>query len=184
VVRLTKSIYKQEAAVVTSKEQSGKPLISLTEGKDLGEIKGLFLDRDMRNVAAVFTGTEGIINRKTLAVAREDVSLIGEDAWLVTTSDVVKPVDEITDSVSFTLVNDLRGREIQTEGGTKLCTVEDVIFDGEGRVLGFSLGKVFAQGPLAEKKAIVREAMIDLGGPEKPMIADLHEAETKSISSL
>jgi uncharacterized protein YrrD len=176
--------FKQEAAVVTSKEQSGKPLISLTEGKDLGEIKGLFLDRDMRQVAAVFTGTEGIINRKTLAVAREDVTLMGQDAWLVSSSDVVKPVDEITDSVSFTLVNDLRGREIQTEGGTKLCTVDDVILDGEGRVLGFSLGKVFAQGPLADKKAIVREAIHDLGGPEKPMIADLHAAESKSISSL
>jgi len=170
--------------VITSKEQSGKPLVSLTDGKDLGEIKGLFLDRDINRIAAVFTGTEGIINRKTLAIAREDVCVIGLDAWLVSNSDVVKPVEEIPDSISFTLVNDLRGREIQTEGGTKLCVVEDVILDGEGRVLGFSLGKVFAQGPLAEKKAIVREAILDLGGPDKPMVANLSEAETKSISTL
>jgi hypothetical protein len=46
------------------------------------------------------------------------------------------------------------------------------------------LGKVFAQGPLAEKKAIVREAILDLGGPDKPMVANLSEAETKSISTL
>jgi len=170
--------------VITSKEQTGKPIISLTEGKDLGEIKGLFLDRDLNRVAAVFTGTEGIINRKSLAIAREDICVLGVDAWLACQSDVVKPVEEIADSVSFTLVNDLRGREIQTEGGTKLCVVEDVILDDEGRVLGFSLGKVFAQGPLAEKKAIVREAIIDLGGTDKPMVANLSEAETKSISTL
>jgi uncharacterized protein YrrD len=132
--------------MITAKEQNGKPLISLTEGKDLGEIKGLYLDRDMTHVAAVFAGTEGIINRKSLAVARDDVQVIGVDAWLVSGSDVVKPLDEINDSVSFTLTNDLRGREIQTEGGTKLCTVDDVILDGQGRVLGFSLAKVFAQG--------------------------------------
>jgi len=135
-------------------------------------------------VAAVFAGTEGIINRKSLAVARDDVQVIGVDAWLVSGSDVVKPLDEINDSVSFTLTNDLRGREIQTEGGTKLCTVDDVILDGQGRVLGFSLAKVFAQGPLADKKTIVRETITDLGGPEKPMIANLSEAESKGISTL
>jgi uncharacterized protein YrrD len=170
--------------VTTSKEQSGKPLISLNEGKDLGEIKGLYLDRDMRRLAAVFTGNEGIINRKPMAVAFDDVRVMGVDAWLVSQSDAVKPLDELIDGVSFVLVNDLRGREVQTEGGTKLCTIEDVILDGEGRVLGFSLGKVFAQGPLAEKKAIVREAILDTGGPEKPMTADLSEAEAKSISTL
>ncbi len=170
--------------MITAKEQTGKPLISLTEGKDLGEIKGLYLDRDMLHVAAVFTGTEGIINRKSLAVARDNVQILGIDAWLVSGSDVVKPLEEITDSVSFTLVSDLRGREIQTEGGTKLCTVDDVILDGQGRVLGFSLAKVFSQGPLAEKKIIVREAIIDMGGTEKPMIANLSDAESKGISTL
>lgn len=170
--------------MTTSKEQSGKPLISLTEGKDLGEIKGLYIDRDMRRLAAVFMGTEGIINRKPMAVAFDDIHVMGVDAWLVSQSDAVKPLEELADSVSFVLANDLHGREIQTEGGTKLCTVDDVILDGEGRVLGFSLAKVFAQGPLAEKKAIVREAILDTGGPEKPMTADLAEAETKSISTL
>ena len=170
--------------MITSKEQSGKPLISLTDGKDLGDIKGLYLDRDIRQLAAVFTGTEGIINRKATAIPREDIQVMGVDVWLVTGSTVVKPLDEIAESVSFNLVNDLRGREIQTEGGTKLCTLEDVLLDGEGRVLGFSLGKVYAQGPLAEKKVIVREAILDTGGPEKPMVADLAAAESKSISTI
>jgi uncharacterized protein YrrD len=170
--------------VTTSKEQSGKPLISLTEGKDLGEIKGLYLDRDMRRLAAVFMGTEGIINRKPMAVAIDDIHIMGVDVWLVSQSDAVKPLDELADAISFVLVNDLRGREIQTEGGTKLGIVDDVILDGQGRVLGFSLGKVFAQGPLAEKKAIVREAILDPGGPEKPMTANLAEAESKSISTI
>ncbi len=39
--------------MITAKEQSNKPLISITDGKKLGEIKGLYLDNDMRQVAGV-----------------------------------------------------------------------------------------------------------------------------------
>lgn len=168
----------------TSKEQLNKPLISITDGKDLGEIKGLYLDADMRQVAGILAGAEGIINRKMLAVSRADVQVYGVDVWLVSGPDVVKPLEEIAESAAFILVNDLRGREIQTEGGTKLCVIEDVILDSEARVLGFSLGKVFAQGPLAERKAIVREAITHLGSKEQPMTAELAMAESRSISTI
>ncbi len=170
--------------MITSKEHSNKPLVSITDGKDIGEIKGLYLDPDMRQVAGVFVATEGIINRKTLAITRKDVLVYGIDTWLVSGPDIVKPVEEIPDSAAFILVSDLRGREIQTEGGTKLCTVEDVLLDSQANVLGFTLGKVYAQGPLAERKAIVREAIIDLGSKEKPMTANLSQAESLTISSV
>ena len=160
-----------------------KPLISITDGRDLGEIRGLYLDADMHQVAGVFVGKEGIINRKTLAVTREEVLVYGVDVWLVSGPDVVKPLDEIPESAAFILVSDLRGREIQTEGGTKLCVIDDVILDSEARVLGFTLGKVFAQGPLAERKAIVREAITHLGSKEQPMTAELAMAESQSIST-
>jgi sporulation protein YlmC with PRC-barrel domain len=173
----------KESQLFTSKEHSNKPIISITDGKDLGEIKGLYLDLDMHQMAAVSIGTEGIINRKVLAIARSDVQVYGIDAWLVSGPDVVVTLEEIPDSASFTLVSDLRGREIQTEGGTKLCTVDDVIMDNEAHVLGFSLGKVYAQGPLAERKAIVREAITDLGNKEKPMTANFTQAESLVMPS-
>jgi hypothetical protein len=62
--------------------------------------------------------------------------------------------------------------------------VEDVIFDSQAQVLGFSLGKVYAKGPLEAKKAIVREAVTDLGSEEKPMTAILAQAESLSIPSV
>jgi uncharacterized protein YrrD len=169
--------------MITSKDQSNKPLISITDGKKLGEIKGLYLDGDMRQVAGVFLGTEGFVKRKAQIVARSDVQVYGIDAWLVTGSDKVMALADMPDSASFTLVSDLRGREIQTEGGTKLGTVEDVVLDSEARVLGFSLSKVYAEGPLAEKKHIVREAITDLGSKDKPMTAILAQAESLTIPS-
>ena len=169
--------------MITSKEHMNKPLVSLTDGKKLGEIKGLYLDLDMRQVAGVFLGTEGLIKRKTLAIPRSAVQVYGIDVWLVSGPDVVMALEDIPDSATFTLVSDLRGREVQTEGGTKLAIVEDVLLDSETRVLGFSLGKVYAEGPLDERKAIIREAITDLGSEDKPMTAILAQAESLTIPS-
>lgn len=167
----------------TSKELSNKPLISITDGRKQGEIKDLYLDKDMHQVAAVFLGKEGLINQKALMIERSAVQVYGSDVWLVSGSDKVRKQDDVRDSDSFILVGDLRGREIQTEGGTKLGVVEDVILDDEARLLGFALGKVYAQGPLAERKTIAREAVTDLGSKKEPMTIILAQAESMALGS-
>ena len=128
--------------MITSRDLSGKPLFSITDGKKLGEIKDLYLDREMRQVAAVFLGKEGLISRKTLMIPRSSMQVYGIDAWLVSASDAVVGPDDVPDSGTFILVGDLRGRELQTEGGTKIGVIDHVILDNEARVLGFGLGKV------------------------------------------
>ena len=45
--------------MITSREHSNKPIISMTDGKKVGEVKDLYLDQDMRQVSAVFLGREG-----------------------------------------------------------------------------------------------------------------------------
>lgn len=169
--------------MITSKELSNKPLISITDGKKLGEIKGLYLGLDMRQMAGIFLGTEGFINRKVLAIPRSAVQVYGIDVWLVSGPDKVTALEDLPDSATYTLVSDLRGREVQTEGGTKLAIVEDVLLDSEARVLGFTLGKVYAEGPLADRKIIVREAITDLGSEDKPMTVILAQAESLTIPS-
>jgi uncharacterized protein YrrD len=169
--------------MITSKDHSGKALISITDGKKLGEIKGLYLDGDMRQVAGVFLGTEGFVKRKAQVIPRSDVQVYGMDAWLVSGPEKVVALEDIPDSAGFTLVSDLHGREVQTEGGTKLGTVEDVVLDGEAHVLGFTLGKVYADGPLADKKYVVREAITNLGSKEQSMTAILAQAESLTIPS-
>ena len=62
--------------MITSKDHSGKPLISITDGKKLGEVKDLYLDQDMRQVAAVFLGKEGLISRKALVIPRSAVGTL------------------------------------------------------------------------------------------------------------
>ena len=167
--------------MITSREHSNKSIISITDGKKLGEVKDLYLDQEMRQVSAVFLGKEGLINRKTLLIARSAVQVYGVDAWLVSGSDTVIGPEALPDSGTFTLIGDLRGRELQTEGGTKIGVIDHVILDNEARVLGFGLGKVYSQGPLAERKAIARDAILNLGTANEPMTINLAQAETLAL---
>ena len=169
--------------MITSKDQFGKPLISITDGKRLGEVKDLYLDQEMHLVAAVFLGKEGLINRKTLVIPRSAVQVYGIDVWLVSGSDTILGPEAIPESGTFILVGDLRGKELQTEGGTKIGVIDHVILDHEARVLGFGLGKVYSQGPLAERKAIARDAILNLGTTKEPMTINLAQAESLTLPS-
>jgi sporulation protein YlmC with PRC-barrel domain len=163
--------------MLTVKSHLNKSLVSITDGRIVGEVKDLCLDREMHQVAAVFLGREGLIKRKTLLLPRAAIHIFGVDVWLVTGSDKVAGPDEIPDADTFVLVGDLRGREVETEGGTKIGVVDDVIVDPEARVLGFVLGKVHVQGPLAERKTIAREAVTKLGSKDASMQVVLAQAE-------
>ena len=169
--------------MITSKELSNKPIISITDGKKLGEVKDLYLDQEMRQVTAIFLGKEGLISRKTLMIPRSAVQVYGSDVWLVSGSDVVSAPEAIPESGTFTLIGDLRGRELQTEGGTKVGVIDHVILDQEALVLGFGLSKVYAQGPLAERKTIARDAILNVGNAKEPMTINLAQAESSVLST-
>jgi len=158
-----------------------KLLISLTDGKNLGEVKDVYLDQNAERLVAVFLGKSGLINRKPRVIDMPLIKLMGVDAWLVADSETVVDLQEIKDSETFLLADSLRGREIQTPGGTKIGTVGDIIVDADCNVLGFVFDKLLVEGPLSEMRAIARKAIINLGDEKSPMITELAEAEKLKI---
>ena len=159
------------------KEFHDKLLISLTDGKKLGAVKDVYLDRDMTRMVAVYLGKSGILNRKMLLIELPQVQLLGIDAWFISRSDVVLARDEVEGADGYVLAGDLRGRPIETEGGTKIGSVGDVIVDEKSNVVGFTLERLQVHGPLAESKAIARAAITALGDEYTPMVASLEQAE-------
>jgi sporulation protein YlmC with PRC-barrel domain len=156
-------------------------LISVTDGKKLGEVKDIYLDRDVTRMVAVYLGKSGIINRKMLMIELHRVQLFGIDAWFISGSDTVIARDEVAGSESYVLAGDLRGREIQTEGGTKIGSVGDVIVNEKSQVLGFTLDRLQIQGPLAESRVIARAAITSLGDRNTPMVGSLEQAEKLQV---
>jgi sporulation protein YlmC with PRC-barrel domain len=159
----------------------GKPLISLTDGKKVGEVKDLYFDEKLEKIVGVSLGSEGLINKKYFAVDRANVTVMGIDAWLVTSSDVSVAAEMLPEADRLTLYSVVRGREISTEGGTKIGAVDDVLIDGDGNILGFTMTKIVVQGPLAERKTIARSVISTVGGTTSAMTTDLGKAETTPI---
>lgn len=168
--------------MAAGKQLLNKQLISLTDGKKIGEIKDLYFDEKLTKIVALYLGSEGLINKKHYALDRSNVQVMGVDAWLVKVSDASIPAESLPDADRLTLYSGLRGREIVTEGGTKIGAVDDVLLDTEGNIVGFALTKIVVQGPLAERKVIAREAISTIGSLNSAMTADMAKAETVLVA--
>ena len=72
-----------------SKELTGKRIISIDHGKDLGIVKDVFFNADLSQVSGLFLGHPGRFTRKkSRLIPRSPIILFGEDAILVTQSDI------------------------------------------------------------------------------------------------
>ncbi len=160
-----------------AKDLAKKPIFRISDGQKLGEIKDLYLDPGVTQMIAVFLGREGVFSRKTLVMPLRDIHVRGIDCWLATPTAASFDLKDWEGSDSFVLIDDLRGRVVQTAHQTPIGTVKDVLLDENGAVTGVELGKVNVQGPLATSKRIPRAAIHTVGDKKTPMVADLQAAE-------
>ncbi len=159
------------------KDLIGKPIYSMTDGRLLGSVKDLYLDKDLELMTGVYVGSEGLIKRKALLITRRNISVFGIDAILAKSSDVVTDDDQADEAKHWLRRDDLQKREIDTPGGTKVGSIGDILLDEEAHIVGFSLGKVFVEGPVAESRRILKGAIIDTGRDDGVMTVDLSKAE-------
>jgi uncharacterized protein YrrD len=165
----------------TVREHLNKPVISSTNGQKLGKIKDLYLDPKLTTVVAAYLGRKGLVRRRKLMIERDKVQTFGVDAWLVERGDVVVDSEQIVGSRNLVPSKQVRGRQIVSEGGTEIATVEDVVLDGQCNVRGFSLAKMPASGPITQRKAIALGAITSVGSKTSPMITTLAKAESMEI---
>ncbi|MBE2199669.1 MAG: PRC-barrel domain-containing protein [Anaerolinea sp.] len=159
------------------KDLNGKPIYSITDGRSLGVVKDIYVNEDLYWMTGIYVGSEGLLKRKHLLIPREQVAVFGIDAILVKKSDVIVNTDEFNEAEKWLRLDKLRGREVDTPGGTKVGSIGDVILNTEGYITGFTLGKVFVEGPIATKAMIPREGLIDTGSVDGAMTIDLPKVE-------
>lgn len=159
------------------KELTGKPVYSVTDGRFLGNVKDLYLDEELNWVTGIYLGSEGLIKRTHNLISREEIVVFGIDAILVKNSDAITTEKEHLPAELWLRFEKLRGREVDTPGGTKVGSVGDVIIGSEGDITGFVLAKVFVEGPIAVQGQIPRAGLIDTGSEDKVMTIDLPKVE-------
>lgn len=159
------------------KDLTGKPIYSIVDGRLLGHVKDLYLNTELDSLTGVYVGSEGLLKRKSLLIQRDDVVVFGIDAILVKNSDVVTDDKQHVEADSWLRLDKLRGREVDTPGGTKVGTVGDILVGGEGEITGFSLARVYVEGPIAEWGTIPRNTLVDVGTQDRTMTVDLPKVE-------
>jgi uncharacterized protein YrrD len=167
-----------------SKEFVGKPVYSLDEGRHLGTVRDLYVDRALAWLAGVHLGREGLLSRKSLLIAREAIVVFGLDAVLAQRSDVVTDSRQAPETEQWMRLDELAGRHVDTPAGTRIGTIGDILLDDEARIIGFSLSRVHMEGPIAEHPVVPREALIDTGNEDGVMTIDLAIAEKYSLQAL
>ncbi len=160
-----------------SKDLIGKPVYAMDEGRLLGNIKDLYFDIDLDWLTGIHMGTEGLLRRKSLVIPRESVVVFGIDAILVKSAEAVSDDKEVEGADKWVRLDDLRGRDVDTPGGTKVGAVGGVTLDADARIVGITLSKVHVAGPIAEERYIARSAMLDTGSADGAMTVDLAKAE-------
>lgn len=167
-----------------SKDLTGKTIVSVTDGRFLGTVKDVYVNNDLYWITGINLGSEGLLKRKALVIPRDKVLVFGVDAILVENSDVVTDDRELEEVDKWVSVSKLRGRDVDTPGGTKVGTVGDIIFNDEAHIIGIALGRVFVEGSIAEKGYIPRTALIDTGHEDGAMTVDLPKAEKTALEEM
>ena len=163
-----------------SKGFTGKRIVSVDHGRDLGVVKDVYFDRTLSHIAGLFLGNEGLLSRKALLVPASAITLFGQDAMLV------KHVEAVTNSTQADITKWIRrdhiqGRVITTADGTKVATINDLLVDEQGIVKAFSLAMIFLDSPITQTRLIRRNLLLDIGSPTSPMTIDLAKAEQQSL---
>lgn len=164
------------------KDLTGKPIISVTDGRLVGYAKDLYINKDLYWVTGIYTGSEGLIGRKDKLIQRDHVVVFGIDAILVKSADVETDNKELDDVDDWQRLDKLRGRGIDTPGGTKVGTLGDIIIGEEGDITGFSLSRVHVEGPVADNGTIPRDAIVDTGRVDGVMTIDLQKVENYHLA--
>jgi sporulation protein YlmC with PRC-barrel domain len=157
------------------------PVFNSQDGRSLGKVEDLYLDKDLTVVAAVYLGSEGLIKRTPVFIRSRDVALYGMDAVLAKSTVIVYRGEEIPTAGQWVRLHDLQGREVDTPGGTRIGRIRDVVLDAEARVTGFGLSQLAVEGPIAESKVVARGAVVDVGRADGSMTIDLATAERESL---
>lgn len=163
-----------------SKDLIGKPIFSIDEGRHLGAVRDVYLDKALAWLAGVHLGREGLISRKALVIPREAIAVFGVDAILAKTADVVTDDKKMAEFENWLRLEKLQGRQVDTPGGTKVGTLGDVMLDEDARIVGFSLSRVHVEGPIAENPIVMRDAVVDIGGEDDAMTIDLSRVERQA----
>ena len=169
--------------MLIGKNVIGNDIVNLDYGRIVGRVKDLYLNEDLTELVGIDLGSTGLFSRDSLIVPIEDVTLLGEDIVLIKEETSIKNRKDYPDAKKWISRDDLQGRMIDTQGGTPVGRVDDLVIQNRenNAILGFSLGQIYLEGPVFENNSIARHAITDTGEQDGRMTINLEKAEYQAL---
>jgi sporulation protein YlmC with PRC-barrel domain len=143
----------------------GNSVISLDEGIAVAKMADVMIDPQTLKVAALVISKGGLLGRETEYVPSTEVKVWGQDVILISRTDACVGESEIPSVDRLLRVSDeIRGRDVINQDGTRIGRLADVLVDQNGALVGYALGDVYVEEfPFDEPKRIPVEATKSFG---------------------
>ena len=151
-------------SLLSMHELIGKPVISVTNGQNIGSVADIMVDPDKLALAALVTSKGSLLSRKIEAIRAAEVQVWGVHVILVKEADVVLKEEELYDRDAWmSFSDDLKSRDIVSLDGVRLGAIKDVLIDLQGQLAAYELGKPYKEGEGLAGKRIPADATQSLG---------------------
>jgi uncharacterized protein YrrD len=145
-------------------ELIGKPVISITNGQNIGSVVDIMVDPDKLALSALVTSKGGLLSRKVEAIRAVEVQVWGMHAVLVKEPDVILKGDELYDRDAWMSFSDhLKSRDMVSVEGTRLGPIKDILIDRQGKLEAYELAKLYTEVEGLEEKRIPVAATQSMG---------------------
>jgi uncharacterized protein YrrD len=167
-------------ALLRGRDVSGLPVVDLSTGEDIAEIRDLIFDPGAGVVDGFTLARRGFLGRRMREVLPVDaVHSLGTHAVTVDTSEAITAPGQAPAEVGAAdRKADVTSNDVLTESGRNLGRVQDVILTGgpRPRVVGYEIGGGTAGAgfvPIDTSRAVSRSALIVPDGFENRVRTDL-----------
>jgi uncharacterized protein YrrD len=120
----------------------GKPIISVSDGQQIGTVEEILIDPNTMAIAALLTSKGNLFRQDVRAISSREVRVWGKDAILVTHPDVLQRKNEMPDLDQAVSTGDnMRSRDVISLDGERNGEVKDFIVTHDGRIAGIEVSR-------------------------------------------
>jgi uncharacterized protein YrrD len=156
--------YMTKSNGINGQKLVGNPVIDVNTGEIVAKVDDVQVDPQALEAAVVITSKGSLLSRDIEAVLAEHVEVWGQDAILIKQPDAIVKEEQLEGRDAWLSVSDdIRKFEVVAEDGTRIGTLNDVVINLSGKIMGYEMDEVAIEGQVASTDWIDVEATRSLG---------------------
>ena len=143
----------------------GLPVVSIASGYKIGTVKDIIFISDTKEISALIIHENRKLMSSPQAIKVQDVIKVGKSAVLVSEEQCLTDLKSFLSSTEFVkqYSKEVKEKRVYTDGGVKLGTIQDALFDFEtGMLAEFEISDGLVQDLIEGRKIMPATESIQL----------------------